>query len=303
MLLRSPVVALVTPFDSALRVDLHALRDYLQFLHVAGVESIVVNGSTGEFPSLTLQERMQLLEAARQGFPGRIVAHISTTCVSDSRELLGHAADFADAALLLPPYYYADSSEAGLVAFFEQVAGASDLPLFAYHFPKHTQLPITSDMIAALRRRLPQLRGVKDSGGKLQKALELKQFNPGLEIYVGSDTAVLDTLQSGLNGSITGGGNPIADRFVKLQAAFEAGDLEIARSAQIAINTWTAFRKQLPYHEMAIVKTALAAKLPGFPLRMRPPMVAVDDGPQVLSIQRVVRSYPVGISWSAKNKA
>lgn len=105
MSLKSPIAAVATPFSSLDALDPGALRAQLQLLNSWEVSAIVSGGTTGEFFSLTDQERRHLLESCRANFSGQVVAHISATAPGAARELLHHAQDLADAALILPPYY------------------------------------------------------------------------------------------------------------------------------------------------------------------------------------------------------
>lgn len=205
------------------------------------------------------------------------MCHVSSTCVTDARELVAHAADFADAVLLLPPWYFADAPPDGIVEFFKECAWDCPLPVYAYNFPRHTQISLTPELIGEVRNVVPQLRGLKDSGGNFEMAQALKHAHPELEVYIGADAAVLRTLQAGLDGSVTGGGNPLPHHFVQIQQAVMAGDTKAGEHAQAVVNQWTAFRKTLPCHEIAVVKAALSVRIKGFPIYVRPPLCAVTE--------------------------
>lgn len=276
-MLEGPVFAIVTPFDARGDVDYPALDDYLDFLSRCGVPSIVVNGTTGEFPSLTLPERQAILERCRRKFRGTIVNHISSCSYRECLELLTRTADFADAVLLLPAYYYAGVDEAGGLAFLSAVLERCILPAYLYNFPEHTQFRITPGMVANLTGRFECLAGVKDSGGDLAVATAYKQIAPRLKVFVGSDRWALDVLERGLDGSVTGCANPVPEFLVGLAAQFAARDLEAARRTQAAFDRWTSFREQVPVNQLALTKAAMGARIPGFPAYVRPPFVTVDE--------------------------
>lgn len=285
-----PIFAVVTPFqsDSARALDLAALRDLLAFLAGRGVRRIVAGGTTGEFPALTAAERRTLLEECRHAFPGQVIAHISSPCAAEAREALAHARHWADAALLLPPYYFASPPVEGVAEFLVSVTADSPLPVYLYNFPRHTQVTLTADLVEAVRRHAPSVRGLKDSGGDLASAVALKQrLGPEFEVYLGADSLARQALEAGLDGSVTGGGQPMPECLVDLAACHRAGDSEGAARAQSPLDAWTAVRKRFTLPEPALIKAALGARLPGFPTAVRAPFVAAD-GNQIQAIRRAL---------------
>jgi dihydrodipicolinate synthase/N-acetylneuraminate lyase len=278
MRIEGPVFAIVTPFDAAGEVDGGALDDYLQFLAHHGVQTLVVNGTTGEFASLTLEERVRVLEQCRRGFTGTIVNHISACSSRDCRMLLDHSRAHADAVLLLPPFYYAGIEEAGCLAFLREVLSHSRLPAFLYNFPEHTQFQIKPGMLRMLSDEFESVVGIKDSGGDLRVSEAYRKAAPGLQVFVGSDRGAMEVLKLGLDGSVTGCGNPVPELLMAVAAQFVAGDQEQAALAQRRFDRWTDFREGLPANHLSVTKAGLAARIPGFPPYVRPPFVTADEG-------------------------
>jgi dihydrodipicolinate synthase/N-acetylneuraminate lyase len=274
-----PFFAIVTPFDKHGAVDEEALGRYLEWLWERGVRQIVAGGTTGEFASLTLAERRRLLETCRASFAGEVFAHVSSSSVGETRELIGRARDFADGILLLPPFYYANAAEAGVREFFIRAAADSPLPLYLYNFPRHTQFNILPEMFAGLSHDLRSLRGIKDSGGKWEQSLAYKRMAPEMQVVVGADNAALKALENGLDGSVTGGANPVPRLLVRLEEQWRAGNLVAAQELQTCLDRWTAARKASAAHEIAIIKSTLAELLPGFAATVRPPLIEAD--PQI----------------------
>lgn len=280
---REPIFAVVTPFSpsAGLPVDTGALEELLAFVQQCGVRRIIAGGTTGEFSSLTLPERRRVLETCRKAFDGEVIAHVSSTCAGEVRELAGHAAGHADALLLLPPYYYADAPPAGVIEFFLHAAADTPLPCYLYNFPRHTQIPLAPDTVAAVRGRMPQLRGIKDSGGQLAHALSYREAcGPNFEVYLGADGLALDVLCAGLDGSVTGGAQPVPELLIAVAGAWKAEDREGASAAQERLNSWTAARKVAGLAEPAILKAALGERLPGFPAAVRPPLLSATPEQQ-----------------------
>ncbi|MDM8557949.1 dihydrodipicolinate synthase family protein [Candidatus Parabeggiatoa sp. HSG14] len=272
-----PIFALLTPFDEEGKIDFTALGDYILFLQERGVETIVTNGTTGEFSSLSLEERMVFVEYCRKKFDGTILNNVSSCCLSDCLKLANHSKNYADALLVLPPYYYANVSEKGILSYFTEVLNKSPLPLYLYHFPKHSKNAITPKMVEILANKHENLAGVKDSEANLDKSKQFQEINEGnLQVFVGSDRLALKTLKNGLDGFVTGGGNAFPEFLIAITRYFQADDLEMAKTMQRSLDVWNKFRKQSSQGEIALIKIALQTRLKGFPIFVRLPLPAIE---------------------------
>ncbi len=277
-LMTGPFFAIVTPFQESGEVDFSALIEYIEFLGDCGVKNIVVNGTTAEFASLTLEERMKLLERCRDRFPGTIVNHVGTCCLQDSLRLLEHSKEYADAALALPPFYYAHPCDEGLCAFWEVLLRRSEIPVFLYNFPLHTQARIEPAVLSELARRHENLVGIKDSGGELDVALAYKERAPRLRVLVGKDEWGFEVLNKGLDGSVSGAGNPIPEFLVNVDRAFRDDDKGGSQAWQERLDLWCSFRARTDVLEIPVVKAGIRARLTSFPLHVRPPFVECPSG-------------------------
>ncbi|MEQ8819571.1 MAG: dihydrodipicolinate synthase family protein [Sumerlaeia bacterium] len=298
-----PVFALLTPMSGENgRPDHGALRDYLAFLEERGVQSVMVCGTTGEFASLQEKERIRLLATTRECFAGTVIYHASDPCMETVREYLDACRELADGVMMLPPYYYAYPCDEGLLAYFRAVlTGYRGPPVILYHFPRHSQAIVSPSLFAQLVEEFPEVAGMKDSGGDLAHAQEcMKRGNAirPVSIYIGSDRMALQSLQIGMSGSVTGAGNPVPEALVELTERFRAGEEADARAAQDRLDDWSAFRKNLPASEIAIAKAGLAARLPGFPTAVRPPLV--EASPRIKSL---VRDFLSGFADSEEGAA
>ena len=268
-----PIFAILTPFEASGKIDFTALSEYLSFLQTKGVETILTNGTTAEFPSLSLEERKALVEHCRKAFDGVILNNVSACCLGDCFKLVNHSESYADALVVLPPYYYASVSEKGILAFLAEVLTQSRLPTYLYHFPKQTQNPITPNMVEMLLNDHNNLVGIKDSEANLETSLKFKALKDGtFQVFVGGDRLAFETLKSGLEGSVTGGGNAFPEFLISISRAFHAGDLETAETMQRALDVWNKFRKQNKLGEIALTKIALRTRLANFPTFVRLPL-------------------------------
>ncbi len=270
-----PIFATPTPFDSRGSICLSAFRDFLDFLSARGVEALAVNGTTGEFPSLDRRERQNLYDMARQHFRGIVVANISSTNAREANALAKDAIG-ADALLILPPYYYAGVTERGLIDFFYQALEGVETPVFLYNFPRHVKVSLTPALVESVIAACPTIIGVKDSSGDLDIARAFKNLAGVRQVFIGKDGKALAALDAGLDGSITGAGNPFPEFLVGLRRAWAAGDKLLAQRLQQDFDLWNDFRAIFKADEPALVKAALAKRLPGYPVHVRPPLRALD---------------------------
>jgi dihydrodipicolinate synthase/N-acetylneuraminate lyase len=271
--LTPPIVALLTPFNDDGKIDWQAFETYLTALASWGVKSAITNGTTGEFPSLTLHERQQIVEFARRHFKGTLINNVSSTCVDDVKALIDHTAGIGDAVLLLPPYYYAESDNGGLCGFFEKALSGNTLPAFLYNFPKHTGNRIDNALIEMLLDKGIRISGIKDSSGDLANALACLSCFPELKVFFADDEKCLIALQQGLHGSVTGGANPLPEYLLAIQEAFGKPDNK-AQTLQCAFDIWNAYRAASPLFEIPLVKAAMGARIKAFPIHVRPPLTS-----------------------------
>ncbi|MEW6572773.1 MAG: dihydrodipicolinate synthase family protein [Bacillota bacterium] len=271
------IFATVTPFSADGEIDYSAFEEYLSFLETLGTKTILINGTTGEFPSLTSIERISILEFCRKHFSGTIINNISSTSIKECIELLRHSFEYADAAIVLPPFYYANVTIEGVKEFFRKILDLSRIPLYLYNFPKHTKFNITQQLIKELLNESPNLAGIKDSSSDLLVAHSYKSLSPELQVLVGKDTAVMDILESDLDGSITGAGNPVPEFLIGIYRTFCDGNVNVSSTIKEMFDVWNNMRKTLDIAEIPLVKLTLSARITRFPTHVRKPLVQAGD--------------------------
>ncbi|MFI9412495.1 dihydrodipicolinate synthase family protein [Nocardia gamkensis] len=271
------IVAVVTPFQASGAVDFGALSDYLKLLSDAGVGTILVNGTTGEFASLTFGERRAVIEHCRRVWTGTLIAHVGATAAAEAIEAARHAEEYADMLAVICPFFFAAAPEAGIEQFFEKVLAGSVKPWLLYNFPRHTGNPLGASMVARLAEKFPQLHGVKDSGKDLALARQYKVRCPRLSVYVGDDRIPARLDELGLDGVVTGAGGPVAELPVAITAAADRGESAGARSWQRVFDDYSDTRKAMALSDIGFAKAAVGARLPGFPPHVRAPLIAADE--------------------------
>lgn len=236
--LRGIYPAIVTPFDKDGAFSPAAMRDIVQYQLEARVHGFYLCGGTGEGLLLTVEERQAVLETVLEEVAGRaqVIAHIGAFQTADTLTLARHASRAgADAIAALPPAYFYKPDTLGLVRYYNEVAGASTVPVLVYNIPHRVGINMTQELFEQLLA-IPNVVGMKDSSGNIY-ALSLF-FSGGKTpvVFQGEDTVLLSGLMAGACGGIGATYNVMPRRFVRLWEAFEAKDMDAAASIQQRIN-------------------------------------------------------------------
>ncbi len=223
--------AVLTPFDETGAPDSAALALHCRWLLSNGCDGLSVLGTTGEGASLSVDERIGVLERLiTDGIPARVLLPGTGCCaIPDTVRLTERAVHLGvPGVLMLPPFYYKNVSEDGLFAAFSEVierVGDDRLRIYLYHFPQMSGVSLTPALIERLLARYPQaVAGLKDSSGDLANMAEnIKRF-PGFDVFSGSDELLLPLLRVGGVGCITAVSNVAASLAAQVYAAWRTGD-------------------------------------------------------------------------------
>lgn len=229
-----------TAFNESGEIDLDIIGSQFSALSANAVSGAIVCGTTGESSSLTNIERMAVLEewckAARTTPEFDVIAHVGHTSLKDCVELTRHAVEAgADVIASLPPYYFRPESVGDLLDFFSEIAAAAaNLPFYYYHMPSMTGVNFdVFDILSELNGRIPNFAGVKYTYEDLYDLARCMDLSNGrYDILCGRDEILLACLALGTTGAVGSTYNYIAPVYIKMIAAFEAGDLVAARQMQ-----------------------------------------------------------------------
>ena len=225
------VCPLVTPMRDG-DVDTDSLGRHVEWLIEAGVDGVVPCGTTGEFASLTDEERTRVVDATVSAAGGRVpvVAGAADTTVAGAADTVEAVTDRgADAALLPPPYYHG-GSDSGLARFYEAALEESSGNVVLYNFPALTGQSIPVDVLADLAER-DRVVGCKDSSGDFEYALRARSATPAdVPIAVGADRLLATAAGEGFAGGVVGLSNVVPDVMCELYDAAAAGELERAHA-------------------------------------------------------------------------
>ena len=228
------LTAMVTPFDAKGGLDLARAEELAAHLVDLGNDGLVVNGTTGEGPTTTDAEKAELVRAVAGVVGGRatVVAGAGTYDTAHSVHLARDAEKAGAHGLLVVTPYYSRPPQAGLVAHFSAVADATELPVMLYDIPPRSVIPIEADTLRRLAEH-PRILAVKDARGDFKVATEIIATTK-LAYYCGDDPVNLPFLSVGAVGFVSVIGHVVADRLRVLLDAYEAGDVERARTTHAA---------------------------------------------------------------------
>jgi len=235
----------VTPFNAQGAVDIDALGRHFSRLNDAGIDTLLVMGSIGEFASLTQQERLQLIKEVRPLSSLKMVVNVLATCIPDMLELAEAAwKNDIDAVMVLPPYYYGQTQHQ-LMHYFEAFDAQLGGKGFAYNFPARTGCDLTPALIAALAAKLPNFVGIKvtvDGLSHNRAMLEETRIKVRSDFTVlsGYGEYLLPNLLAGGAGVISGLNNIVTEYFAQMMTTWRAGNLPELMRLQQQIGRLTA---------------------------------------------------------------
>lgn len=199
------ITAMATPFTPNGDLDLAGAAQLANHLLDTGTVSLVLNGTTGESPTLTHDEKLKLLDAVLESVGGRapIIMGTGSNATADTIHLTQEAKTHgADAALVVVPYYNKPPQDA-LYCHFSQVADASDLPLMLYNIPGRCGVDLLPETVVRLSQN-PLIFAVKEASGIVTRTPEiLCSAREGFRVYTGDDSTVLPMMALGAYGVVS----------------------------------------------------------------------------------------------------
>lgn len=255
------IVAVTTPFTKDNTIDLKAFSRHLSFLEINRVDGILVCGTTGEFFSLTVDEKIKLLQTARNSFTGTVIFNVAGEALQVSKELAVSAENIgADAILSLPPYYLANAPMEGIVNYMNAISDSVKIPFYLYNFPRHTQNNFTATMLQKIKHE-----GIKDS---------LRDYSliPYTSNYlVGGDSVIAAAYSKGAKGFISVQGNYRPEVLSSLkEALIHKDNNQIKKYQGEAAGISKACNGK---NQISLVKYAIDKIIGNYPAILRAPLV------------------------------
>jgi 4-hydroxy-tetrahydrodipicolinate synthase len=222
------LTATVTPFDAHGAVDHDRYRELCSYLVDNGSDGVVVSGTTGESPTLSDDERVELLRAAIDAVGDRatVLAGTGTNSTAHSIHLTEQAHEAgADGFLVVTPYYNKPPPRA-IVEHFKAVAAASDRPVMVYNIPSRVVINIEPETMGRLAE-IPNVTSVKQANDDLEQARRIVEF--GLDLYAGDDNIVYPFLEVGGRGGVCVHTHVVGPQVKEMIRRFRDGDSEGAK--------------------------------------------------------------------------
>jgi 4-hydroxy-tetrahydrodipicolinate synthase len=223
------LTAVVTPFASDGAVNLESFRRLCAHLVENGSDGVVVAGTTGESPTLTDEERLELFAAAVESVGDRatVIAGTGTYSTPHSVHLTEKAQELGVDGFLVVTPYYSKPPVRGIVAHFEAIAAATDKPIVVYNIPQRGVLNLEPETLAELAE-IPNVGAVKQATADLSQARRVVEHG-GLALYAGNDDLLLPFLELGGVGGVLVYTHLVGPQVKELVTRFREGDLEGAR--------------------------------------------------------------------------
>lgn len=227
--------ALLTPFKGG-EVDYTAFAATVDWQVTAGMDFLVPLGTTGETPTLTESEKLQVLEVALQHAARKpVVAGVGTNSVTGTLANMRLLQD-ADAYLIVAPFYN-KPPQRGIYEYFKALAQSTDKPIVLYNVPGRTGCNIEAETILALARDIPNIVGVKEASGNVGQIQAILDGRPdGFSVLSGNDDQTFELMQKGADGVISVASNVFPSAMADFVHALQAGKFEEAKKMDDRLN-------------------------------------------------------------------
>jgi len=268
------ITAMVTPFAEDLSVDYDGLVALAAHLLAHGSNGLVVAGTTGESPTLTDDEKVEMFRAVVAAVDGRapVIAGTGSNDTEHSVQLTRKAErSGADAVLLVTPYYNKPPAR-GLLLHFRTIAAATSLPVIIYNIPSRCVVNLSPELLAELSE-VENIVAVKQANPDLEQSRRLRELCD-LQLYAGNDDMLFDALRLGGEGGICVASHLVGEQMQRVAQLAKHGDL--AGAAALTQRLEPLYAALFATTNPILVKTGLA--LVGRPVGgLRPPLVEAEE--------------------------
>jgi len=254
------ITAMVTPFNKNKEVDYNKVEELAKHLAKNGSDAILIVATTGESPTLTNEEELEILATVKTAVANKVKIIMNTgsnstqTAVEMTKRV--EKEDAADAILSVVPYYN-KPSQSGMIAHFSAIAESTKLPIIMYNIPSRTGVNMAVETVAFLANKYSNIVGLKQSYGDLDAISELKLACPeDFTIYSGDDSLTLPMLALGADGVISVASHLYGNEIKSLIHNFKSGQLHAAKNMHLKL--YPIFKKLFMAPNPVPVKAALA---------------------------------------------
>jgi 4-hydroxy-tetrahydrodipicolinate synthase len=264
------LTAMVTPFHDDGSLDLDGAATLARWLLDHGTDGLVLAGTTGEAPTLTDDEQVELWTAVRAAVDAPLIAGTGSNDTRHTRELSARAAATGVDGLLVVTPYYSKPSQAGLEAHFRAVAAATDLPMVMYDIPGRTGRKVATEVLIRLANDVPTIVGIKDAAGDPGETARVLAAAPAdFSVWSGDDPMTLPLLAVGAVGVIGTATHWCGEIMTELIAAFIKGDHERAQELNASLfDSYSYESREIAQFALAVKVALRVLGLPAGPCRL-----------------------------------
>lgn len=284
------LTAMVTPFDRNDEVDFNATRTLVNYLIANGSDGLVVAGTTGEAPTLTEKEKIDLFKFVVKVVDGRVpvIAGTGSNNTKASISLTKKAVEAGVNGIMLVAPYYNKPSQEGLFQHFKTIAEATSLPVMLYNIPGRSAVNISVETIVRLSQ-IPNIVAIKDACGDLDIMAQIISETPrNFTLYSGDDRLTLPVLAIGGAGIVSVSAHIIGNEMQEMISSFKNGD--VITAADMHRNLLPIMKSLFTAPSPSPVKAAL--NMSGVYVGgVRLPLVPLNDE-EISMLQRALESNP-----------
>ena len=223
------LTAMISPFTKDEALDIEGAQTLAKWLVERGNEGLVIAGTTGESPTLTHEEQINLITAVVEAVDVPVIAGAGSNDTKAAVELTESCTEAGAAGILTVTPYYNRPSQQGLLAHFSAVARSTDLPVMLYDIPVRSGRKIDTSTILQLADEVENIVALKDAAGDVGETARLIAAAPeGFEVYSGEDSLTLSLLSVGAVGTVSVASHWSTPETTELMKAFFAGDFNRA---------------------------------------------------------------------------
>ena len=227
--------AIITPFNKDQNVDYAAVEKFVSFQLDGGVDAIVVLGTTGEAPTIDMEEREKLVKTVQKVVSGKVPIILGTGA-NDARKVVKlnkHAEELGVDGLLIVTPYYNKSTQKGLVVHYKYIADKTSLPIILYNVPSRTGVNILPETAVEIFEKCDNVKAIKEASGNISQIAKLVAMKPKeFKLFSGNDDQTLPIIALGGDGVISVFANICPKEMKEIADAMLQKDLEKAQKAQ-----------------------------------------------------------------------
>ena len=253
------ITAMVTPFDKNREIDYNKAEELTKYLISHGSDAVLVAGTTGEGPTLTHEEEIELLSTVKRANANKakVIMNAGSNCTMTACRTAKLAQkEDVDAILSVVPYYNKPNQK-GMIEHFSAIARSTDLPVIIYNIPSRTGVNMLPETVAKLAKEFDNIVGIKQSCAAMDAVTEMKLLCPeDFSIYSGDDSLTLPMMSLGARGVVSVASHIFGAEIKSMIRNYKTGEFLAALNMHKKL--YPAFRKFFMAPNPVPVKAALA---------------------------------------------